>query len=75
MKQDNIKVGDFVKSGYKFGNVSGFVLKIGKSKARIQACVGTYGDYIKTSKIVSVTISRIYQIGLLDNERILNPNL
>lgn len=73
MTTQEIKIGNFVKGKYKYGCICGIVVKINKSTVVIQEYQGYYNTYTKTEKLVNLTKSRIYRMGLETNE-ILNNN-
>ena len=71
-KINEIKIGDFVQGVYKCGCVCGVVVKIKKSVVIIKQCKPHYNEYTKTNFELNLTKSRIYQIGLNENEKIIN---
>lgn len=68
-----IKIGDFITGKYKYGIICGIVTKIKKSMVVIQKCNPFYNEYTLTNNLVNVTKSKIYQIGLDENEKIIYP--
>jgi len=68
--ETKIKIGDFIKSSYKFGCICGIVVLIKKSIVVIKQCDKYYNEYTLTDNLVNVTKSRIYNIGLDSNEKI-----
>jgi uncharacterized ion transporter superfamily protein YfcC len=67
-----IKIGDFIKSSFKYLPVCGIVTGIKKSIIIIKKCHPHYEEYKITDTLLNITKSKIYQVGLLDNERIIN---
>ena len=70
--QTEIKVGDFIKAQYANECMSGIVIKVNKSKVIIKRCDENYNEYRLTQFNVNITKSRIYKIGLQENEIIIN---
>jgi hypothetical protein len=72
LTQTEIKVGDFIRASYACGCMAGIVIKVNKSKVIIKRCDGNYNEYRLTEFNVNITKSRIYKIGLQENEIIIN---
>ena len=63
-----IKIGDFIRAQYACGCMAGIVIKVNKSKVIIKRCDQNYNQYTLTQFNVNITKSRIYKIGLQENE-------
>ncbi len=72
LTQTEIKVGDFIRAQYACGCMAGIVIKVNKSKVIIKRCIQNYNVYKLTEYNVNITKSRIYIIGLQENEIIIN---
>ena len=72
LTQTEIKVGDFIRAQYANGCMAGIVIKVNKSKVIIKKCDQNYNQYKLTEYNVNITKSRIYIIGLQENEIIIN---
>jgi hypothetical protein len=72
IKNQEIKIGDFIKGSYKFGVIYGVVTEIKKSIVVINECTCHYEQYTMTTNLVNVTKTRIFQIGLYEGEKIIN---
>jgi hypothetical protein len=71
LTQNEIKVGDFIRASYACGCMAGIVIKVNKSKVIIKRCDQNYNQYKLTEYNVNITKSRIYIIGLQENEIII----
>ena len=72
LTQNEIKIGDFIRAQYACGCMSGIVIKVNKSKVIIRRYNQNYNKYTPTEFNVNITKSRIYRIGLEENEIIIN---
>ena len=70
--KNSIKIGDFIKGVYKYGCVSGVVVEVKKSIVVVKKCnaIVNNNTYTLTENLCNVTKSRIYEIGLDENELI-----
>jgi len=66
-----VKIGDFIKAQYKCGLTCGIVIEIKKSIFVIKECQPFYNDYTLTDYLINITKTRIYQIGLNQDEKII----
>lgn len=72
MKTTNeIKRGDFIMGQYAFGCICGVVEEIKSKMVIINKCEQCYNEFTLTDTKVNVTKSRINQIGLDENQRII----
>lgn len=71
LNTENLKVGDFIKAGFKCGIRYGIVEKIRKDIVVIRNCTPYYHQYTLTNQLVNITKKRIWGIGLNENEIIL----
>ena len=67
---NSIKVGDFIRGSYKYGCICGVVAEVKKSIVVIKKCQRHYNVYTLTNTFCNVTKSRIYIIGLNQEESI-----
>jgi hypothetical protein len=58
-----IKVGDFIEGKYKYGYISGKVIKVLKNKVVITKYNQFYNEYTPTDQEVNVTNTRIYRVN------------
>jgi len=69
---NEIKIGDYIKASYKYSCVSGIITKINKNTVIISQCKVRYNEITKTNNPMSITKSRIYNIGLEENDHFNN---
>ena len=67
MKATDLKVGDFVKGKYKYGCVCGVIESIAKNHVVIKKYQEWYSKYSETNSSLNLTISRIHEVGTLEN--------
>jgi hypothetical protein len=77
MLNENLKVGDYIKSAYKCFCVSGIITKVNKNTVIVNECKSgfthsTQNEITKTNNSINITKSRIYSIGLTDKEFFIN---
>jgi hypothetical protein len=79
MEKNEIKLGEFIKANYKRYPIFGIVVEIKKDILIINFCTpiyneekNSYSDYRIEKNLVNISKKNIIQIGLNENETILN---
>lgn len=67
-----LNVGEFVRGQYAYTNISGIVVKINKSSVVIKKYNQNYNEFTSTNELINLTKKRIYQVGLINSEKLID---